>query len=57
MHDIRLLGNDAAHVESKDYDSIGKPEVDAAIALCEQLLMAAYGYGELLAKLGSLKKK
>jgi len=56
MHDIRLLGNDAAHVESKDYTGIGKPETDAALALCEQLLMATYGYSGLLAKLGALKK-
>ena len=31
LDELRLLGNDAAHVESKDYDNIGRQEVELAI--------------------------
>ena len=31
MHELRLLGNDAAHVEAKTYDAIGEDEIRAAI--------------------------
>ena len=31
VDDIRLLGNDAAHIESRDYDKIGKDELEIAI--------------------------
>jgi hypothetical protein len=30
---LRLLGNDAAHIEAKTYQSIGEPEVRIAIDL------------------------
>lgn len=37
MDEVRLLGNDAAHVEAKTYDDIGKDEVAIAIELCKEL--------------------
>jgi hypothetical protein len=53
---MRLLGNDAAHVEAKTYTEIGKDEIEAAIALTKEILKAVYQYNSLLAKLDALKK-
>lgn len=41
---LRLLGNDAAHIEGKTYQSIGEPEVRIAIDLTKELLKSAYQY-------------
>lgn len=54
--DLRLLGNDAAHIESKTYNDIGQQEVGAAIALTKEILKAVYQYGALLEQLRALKK-
>jgi hypothetical protein len=37
---LRLLGNDAAHIEAKTYQSIGSVEVKIAIDLTKELLKA-----------------
>lgn len=54
--ELRILGNDAAHVEAKDYDSIGKDEGSIAIDLAKELLKAVYQYSSLVARLKALKK-
>jgi hypothetical protein len=54
--DLRLLGNDAAHIEARTYDEIGHEEVEAAFALTKEILKATYQYGALLERLKSLKK-
>ena len=54
--ELRLLGNDAAHLEGKVYDDIGKEEVEAAIDLAKELLKAVYQLSSLVARLKSLKK-
>ena len=54
--DLRLLGNDAAHVEAKVYDDIGENEAAIAIELAKELLKAVYQYSALVAKLKALKK-
>ncbi len=56
LDNLRLLGNDAAHIESKDYDNIGKAEVEIAIELTKEILKACYQYKDLVAKLKSYKK-
>jgi Domain of unknown function (DUF4145) len=56
MDEIRLLGNDAAHVEAKAYDDIGAVEVEVAIDLCKELVKATYQYESLLTKIRGLKK-
>jgi len=56
LDNLRLLGNDAAHIESKDYDNIGKDEVNVAIELTKEVLKASYQYEDLLNKLKSFKK-
>lgn len=53
--ELRILGNDAAHIELKDYDKVGKDEADIAIELTKELLKAIYQYSSLLAKLQALK--
>ncbi|MGX9120317.1 DUF4145 domain-containing protein [Mesorhizobium sp. BHbsci] len=55
--ELRILGNDAAHIEAKDYDKIGKEESELAIELAKELLKAVYQYTSLLARLTALKKK
>jgi Domain of unknown function (DUF4145) len=53
---LRLLGNDAAHIEAKTYQSIGEPEVRIAIDLTKELLKGAYQYKGLLSQLIALQK-
>ncbi|MGO4337852.1 DUF4145 domain-containing protein [Labrys sp. KB_33_2] len=54
--ELRILGNDAAHIEAKDYDKIGKEESELAIELAKELLKAVYQYTSLVARLTALKK-
>jgi Domain of unknown function (DUF4145) len=42
MDELRLLGNDAAHIEAKSYDDVGKDETEVAIALTKEILKAVY---------------
>ncbi|WEA24041.1 DUF4145 domain-containing protein [Rhizobium binxianense] len=54
--ELRLLGNDAAHIEAKTYDQIGPDECAIAIELAKELLKAVYQYTNLVARLQALKK-
>jgi Domain of unknown function (DUF4145) len=54
--ELRILGNDAAHIEAKAYDAIGQNEAAVAIELAKELLKAVYQYSSLLDKLRALKK-
>jgi Domain of unknown function (DUF4145) len=54
--ELRILGNDAAHVEAKAYDAIGSNEATLAIELAKELLKAVYQYSSLVSKLKALKK-
>jgi hypothetical protein len=56
LDDLRLLGNDAAHIESQEYDKVGKEEVEIGIEFTKEVLKAVYQYSALLAKLRALKK-
>lgn len=56
MHNLRFLGNDAAHVEAKTYDQIGEEETRIGIEATKQLLHAVYQYKNLLSELQNLKK-
>jgi len=57
LHNLRLLGNDAAHVEAKDYEEIGKEEVNIAIKVTKEILKACYQHKNLIEELDSLKKQ
>lgn len=54
--ELRILGNDAAHIEAKNYDGIGMAESALAIELAKELLKAVYQYASLVARLTALKK-
>jgi len=54
--ELRLLGNDAAHLEAEIYADVGKDEVEAGIALCKEILKAVYQLSELVERLRKLKK-
>ena len=56
LDDLRLLGNDAAHIEAKTYDAIGTDELTIAIELTKEILKAVYQLDDLLARLRALKK-
>lgn len=56
IDDLRLLGNDAAHVESTVYTSIDQEEIEIAIAISKEVLKAVYQYANLVSKLSSRKK-
>jgi hypothetical protein len=57
MDELRLLGNDAAHIESRDFDRVGKEEVEAGILLAKEVLKAVYQYQSLIGALAALKKQ
>ena len=55
MDELRLLGNDAAHIEAKQYDQITGIELEVAIAITKEIMKSLYQYSTLLGKLRSLK--
>lgn len=55
MHELRLLGGDAAHVELKNFDEIGEIEVGVAIDFTKEILHAVYQTTVLLQKFQDLK--
>lgn len=57
MDDLRLLGNDAAHIEAKTFSEIGKEEIEISIEFTKEILKAVYQYENLLDKLKKLKGK
>ena len=54
--DLRLLGNDAAHLEAQTYEEIGKEEIEISIEFTKEIIKAVYQYQSLLGKLRGLKK-
>jgi hypothetical protein len=55
LHDVRLLGNDAAHVEARLYEEVGSQEVEAGIAIAKELIRAVYQYEGIMGALGVLR--
>jgi HEPN domain-containing protein len=56
LDDLRLLGNDAAHIESREYDQVGKEEAEIGIEFTKEVLKAMFQYSALLNRLRGLKK-
>jgi len=56
LDDLHLLGNDAAHIESQEFNTVGKEEVEIGIQFTKEVLKAVFQYSDLLAKLRSLKR-
>lgn len=55
MSELKALGNDAAHVEAKDYDSIGKDEAEDSIELAKEILKSLYQLQGLVGRLQARK--
>jgi hypothetical protein len=55
MHNLRLLGNDAAHVEARQYLEVGEAEVEAALDVTKLLLGATYQSAKTLQALNALR--
>lgn len=51
LDDLRLLGNDAAHIESQEFNAVGKEEVEIGIEFTKEVLKATFQYTELLKRL------
>jgi len=51
MDELRLLDNDAAHIETKAFESITKPEIDIVIEFITEKLKSLYQYAPLLERL------
>lgn len=56
MDELRLLGNDAAHIEAQTFGKVSEEELEIAIEFTKELLKALYQYASLLGKLRALKK-
>lgn len=56
LDDLRLLGNDAAHIEAKTYQQVGREEVEISLEFTKEILKAVYQYSDLLSRLRSLRK-
>jgi hypothetical protein len=57
LDDLRLLGNDAAHLESRVYEQVGQEEVEVAIDVTKEILKATYQYEGIIGRLRALKKE
>jgi hypothetical protein len=57
LDDLRLLGNDAAHIESQAYAKVSQEEIEVAIEFTKEVLKAIYQYAALPARLRGLKKQ
>ena len=55
LDDLRLLGNDAAHIESRVFNDVGQDEVEVAIDVTKEILKAVYQYGAIMDRLKQLK--
>jgi|SRR3990172_6915095 len=56
LDNLRLLGNDAAHVESQEFNQVGQQEVELSIDVAKEVLKAVYQYSALVDRLQALKK-
>jgi hypothetical protein len=56
LHNLRLLGNDAVHVEARVFAEVGKAEAEAAINVTKMIIQAAYQMESLLSELEALKR-
>ena len=53
---LRLLGNDAAHIDAQTYAAVGREEVEIALDLAKELVKATYQYASLVSRLKGLQQ-
>jgi len=56
LDNLRLLGNDAAHIEAQVFNEVGQEEVELAIDVTKEVLKSVYQHASLVARLQALKK-
>jgi hypothetical protein len=56
LDSLRLLGNDAAHIESQTFNQVGRTEVQVSFDVVKELLKGVYQYSALIQRLNDLKK-
>ena len=57
MAELKALGNDAAHVDAKSYNTIDEGEAEDSIELAKEILKARYQLKGLVERLKDRKKK
>lgn len=57
MGSLILLGNDAAHIESRTFEKISKEEVQLSIEITKEILKAVYQEKNLVERLNNLKRR
>lgn len=55
LDELRILGNNAAHVNATDYTTISDNELRVAIEFAKEILKALYQYSALLERLRALR--
>lgn len=55
MQELRILGNDAAHVTARAYEDVESEQVYAAFRLVREVVKAVYQLDSLIQELRSLK--
>jgi hypothetical protein len=55
LEELRLLGNDAAHLEARVYEEIGPAEIELAIDIAKEIIKSLYQTQTLLSRLQALK--
>ncbi len=55
MHNLRMLGNDAVHVESQSYNQIKCEEIEVAIDVAKEILKSCYQTAGIMNRLDNLK--
>ena len=56
IDNLRLLGNDAAHISANTFNDVGKEEVEVALDFAKEVLKAVYQHGALVNRINALKK-
>ena len=56
VDNLRLLGNDAAHVNANAFNQVGQDEVEAAIGVARELLRATYQMDDVVQRLAALRR-
>jgi Domain of unknown function (DUF4145) len=56
LHNLRLLGNDAVHIESQAFDQVDQEEVEVALEVTKEILKATYQYDSMMGRLAALKR-
>lgn len=56
MHELKAIGNDAAHIEAKAYDVIDAEETELSIVLAQEILKARYQHKSLIDRLKARRK-